>query len=45
MSGWAVTNRWVFFGVSALVVGYVLLMMVKRGKGGKSELAEGAREL
>ncbi len=35
MNGWSVTNPWVFFGVSALVVGYVLLMLVTRRKAAK----------
>ena len=45
MNGWAVTSPWVFFGVSGLVVGYVLLMMVTRRKGARSGAAEGEREL
>jgi hypothetical protein len=45
MNQWAVTNPWVFFGVSGLVVGYVLLMMVMRRKGARSGAMERDREL
>jgi hypothetical protein len=33
MSGWSVTDPRIFFGVAALVVGYVCYMMIRKRKG------------
>jgi hypothetical protein len=33
MSGWTVTDPWIFFGIAGVVVGYLLYMMISRRKG------------
>ena len=39
MSGWTVTDPRIFFGVAALVVGYVCYMMIRRRKGERPGVA------
>ncbi len=45
MSGWTVTDPRIFFGVAALVVGYVCYMMIRRRKGEKPGVASRDLEL
>jgi hypothetical protein len=45
MSGWAVTDSRIFFGVAALVVGYVCYMMFRKRKGERPGAASRDLEL
>ena len=45
MDRWTITNPWVFFGIGAAVVIYVLYMMVRGGKGRRTPLADREPEL
>jgi hypothetical protein len=45
MNRWEVTSPWVFFGISGLVVGYLLLIIVSRRKGARAGVTEREREL
>jgi hypothetical protein len=40
-----IKDPWVFFGVAAAVVAYVLYMMIRKRKGERSQLAGREREL
>jgi uncharacterized membrane protein len=33
MNGWAIKNPWLFFGLCAALVAYLLYMMVRRRRG------------
>jgi hypothetical protein len=39
MSGWSITDPRIFFGVAALVVGYVCYMMIRKRKGERPGVA------
>jgi hypothetical protein len=45
MNRWTVTDPWVFFGVAAAVVAYLLYMMVRRRRGERAGFAEKEPEL
>jgi hypothetical protein len=45
VNGWVIKDPWVFFGVAAAVVAYVLYMMIRKRKGERSQLAGREREL
>jgi hypothetical protein len=45
MSGWTVTDPRIFFGVAALVVGYVCYMMIRRRKGERPGVSSRDHEL
>ncbi len=45
MSGWWVTNPWIFYGTAGAVVVYVLYMMIRKRKGERTGVAGGELEL
>ena len=45
MNGWMVTDPRIFFGVAALVVGYVCYMMIRKRKGERPGAASRDPEL
>jgi hypothetical protein len=45
MSGWTVTDPRIFFGVAALVVGYVFYMMIRKRRGERPGVASRDLEL
>jgi hypothetical protein len=45
MSGWSITDPRIFFGVAALVVGYVCYMMLRKRKGERPGVASRDLEL
>ncbi len=45
MNGWIIKDPWIFFGIAAAVVGYVLYMMVCKRKGERTKSAGREPEL
>ena len=45
MSGWQVTDPWIFFGIAGTIVAYVLYIMIRKRKGERSEAATRDLEL
>jgi hypothetical protein len=45
MSGWAITNPWVFYGLGGALVAYLLYTMVRRRKGERVGVREREPEL
>ena len=45
MSGWSIKNPWIFFGVAAVIVAYVLYMMIAKRKGERPGVASRETEL
>ncbi len=45
MSGWAITDPRIFFGIAAAIVAYVLYMMIRKRKGERPGVASREIEL
>ena len=45
MNPWAITNRWVFFGIGGALVAYLLYTMVRRRKGERAGTPDREPEL
>ncbi len=45
MSGWTITDPRIFFGIAAVVVGYVLYMMIRKRKAERSPVTKGELDL
>lgn len=45
MTGWAITDPFIFFGIACALVAYVLYMMIRRRKGERSPAANREHDL